>query len=126
MSRRIQAEPALAGGIMFQEAEAEAAAMEEAAAARPLSEDEYYKDVNNVYNLLSVEPVEMEFGYSLIPLADESVGGRLISRIVIFRRQYAQDMGFVIPSIRLRDSSGLSTNQYCIRIKGEEVTRGKS
>ncbi len=125
LSRRIQAEPALAGGIMFQEAEAEAAAMEEAAAARPLSEDEYYKDVNNVYNLLSVEPVEMEFGYSLIPLADESVGGRLISRIVIFRRQYAQDMGFVIPSIRLRDSSGLSTNQYCIRIKGEEVTRGE-
>ncbi len=67
----------------------------------------------------------MEFGYSLIPLADESVGGRLISRIVIFRRQYAQDMGFVIPSIRLRDSSGLSTNQYCIKIKGEEVAKGE-
>ena len=69
--------------------------------------------------------MEMEFGYSLIPLADESVGGRLISRIVIFRRQYAQSMGFVIPSIRLRDSSGLSTNQYCIKIKGEEVARGE-
>lgn len=125
LSRRLQAEPALAGGPVFQEMEGEPAAMEEAAASRPLTEDEYYKDVNNVYNLLSVEPVEMEFGYSLIPLADESVGGRLISRIVIFRRQYAQDMGFVIPSIRLRDSSGLSTNQYCIRIKGEEVTRGE-
>ena len=87
--------------------------------------EEYYKDVNNVYTLLTVEPVEMEFGYSLIPLADESVGGRLISRIVIFRRQYAQSMGFVIPSIRLRDSSGLSTNQYCIKIKGEEVARGE-
>ena len=110
---------------MYQEAEGEQAALEEAAAARPVTEDEYYKDVNNVYNLLSVEPVEMEFGYSLIPLADESVGGRLISRIVIFRRQYAQDMGFVIPSIRLRDSSALSTNQYCIRIKGEEVARGE-
>ena len=81
---------------MYQEAEGELAALEEAAASRPVTEDEYYKDVNNVYNLLSVEPVEMEFGYSLIPLADESVGGRLISRIVIFRRQYAQDMGFVI------------------------------
>ena len=110
---------------MYQEAEGELAALEEAAASRPVTEDEYYKDVNNVYNLLSVEPVEMEFGYSLIPLADESVGGRLISRIVIFRRQYAQDMGFVIPSIRLRDSSALSTNQYCIRIKGEEVARGE-
>ena len=125
LSRKIQAEPALFGAAVYQEAEGELAALEEAAASRPVTEDEYYKDVNNVYNLLSVEPVEMEFGYSLIPLADESVGGRLISRIVIFRRQYAQDMGFVIPSIRLRDSSALSTNQYCIRIKGEEVARGE-
>ncbi|MCI8465814.1 MAG: flagellar biosynthesis protein FlhA [Lachnospiraceae bacterium] len=91
----------------------------------PVSEEEYYKDVNNVYNLLAVEPIEMEFGYSLIPLADESVGGRMISRIVIFRRQYAQDMGLVVPSIKLRDSSALSTNEYCIRIKGEEVARGE-
>ena len=91
----------------------------------PVSEEEYFKDVNNVYNLLSVEAIEMEFGYSLIPLVDESVGGRLINRIIIFRRQYAQDMGFVIPSIRLRDSSGLNTNQYCIKIKGEEVAKGE-
>ncbi len=125
LSRKIQAEPALLSAAVYQETEGEQAALEEAAASRPVTEDEYYKDVNNVYNLLTVEPVEMEFGYSLIPLADESVGGRLISRIVIFRRQYAQDMGFVIPSIRLRDSSALSTNQYCIRIKGEEVARGE-
>ncbi len=98
---------------------------EEEAAPAPVTEEEYYKDVNNVYNLLAVEPIEMEFGYSLIPLADESVGGRMISRIVIFRRQYAQDMGLVIPSIKLRDSSALSTNEYCIRIKGEEVARGE-
>ena len=89
------------------------------------SEEDYYKDVNNVYNLLQVEPVEMDFGYSLIPLADESVGGRLIQRIVIFRRQYAQDMGFVVPSIRLRDSSSLGTNEYSIKVKGEEIARGE-
>ena len=83
-----------------------------AAAKEEVSEEEYFKDVNNVYSLLTLEPVEIEFGYSLIPLADESVGGRLISRIVIFRRQYAQDMGFVIPSIRLRDSSSLGPSQY--------------
>ena len=64
-------------------------------------------------------------GYRLIPLVDESVCGRLINLIIIFRRQYAQDMGFVIPSIRLRDSSGLNTNQYCIKIKGEEVAKGE-
>ena len=92
-------------------------------AAAP-SESDYYKDINNVYSLLSVEPVEMEFGYSLIPLVDESHGGKLISRIVIFRRQYAQDMGFVFPSIRLHDASSLGTNQYVIRIRGEEVARG--
>ncbi len=107
----------------------EAAAAEQAGAepsqAELPSESDYYKDINNVYSLLTVEPIEMEFGYSLIPLVDESHGGRLINRIVIFRRQYAQDMGFVIPSIRLHDSSSLGTNQYVIRIKGEEVAKGE-
>ena len=93
--------------------------------AEAQSEEDYYKDVNNVYNLLQVEPIEMDFGYSLIPLADESVGGRLIQRIVVFRRQYAQDMGFVIPSIRLRDSSSLGTNEYSIKVKGEEIAKGE-
>ena len=89
------------------------------------SETDYFKDISNVYSLLTVEPIEMEFGYSLIPLVDESSGGKLISRIVIFRRQYAQDMGFVIPSIRLHDGASLGTNQYIIRIRGEEVARGE-
>ena len=88
-------------------------------------EADYFKDINNVYSLLTVEPIEMEFGYSLIPLVDENSGGKLISRIVIFRRQYAQDMGFVIPSIRLHDGASLGTNQYIIRIRGEEVARGE-
>ena len=89
------------------------------------TQEEYFKDVNNVYNLLQVEPIEVDFGYSLIPLADESVGGRLISRIVVFRRQYAQDMGYVIPSVRLRDSAKLGTNEYTIKIKGESVAVGE-
>ena len=108
------------------EAAAEAAAVqqqqEEAAAP---SASEYYKDINNVYTLLTVDPIEMEFGYSLIPMVDENSGGKLIGRIVIFRRQYAQDMGFVIPSIRFHDSSALGTNQYVVKIKGEEVARGE-
>lgn len=103
-------------------AEAAAAVPEEQAAP---SENDYYKDINNVYTLLTVEPVEMEFGYSLIPLVDESQGGKLINRVVIFRRQFAQDMGFVIPSIRMHDAAALGTNQYVIRIKGEEVARGE-
>lgn len=102
-------------------AEGAAAQPEEA----PPSESDYYKDINNVYSLLTVEPIEMEFGYSLIPMVDEGQGGKLISRIVIFRRQYAQDMGFVFPSIRLHDAASLGTNQYVIRIRGEEVARGE-
>ena len=102
-----------------------AAEQQEAGETAAPSETDYYKDINNVYSLLSVEPLEMEFGYSLIPMVDESHGGKLISRIVIFRRQYAQDMGFVIPSIRLHDSSALGTNQYVVKIKGEEVARGE-
>lgn len=96
----------------------------ETATAAP-TEDDYYKDINNIYTLLNVEPIEMEFGYSLIPLVDEGSGGKLINRIVIFRRQYAQDMGLVIPSIRLRDSASLNTNQYTIKIKGEVIATGE-
>lgn len=119
-------------GLSTMNREKEAQAAEEAQAqeeaqkpAAPASENEYYKDINNIYSLLEVEPIEMEFGYSLIPLVDEARGGRLISRIVIFRRQYAQDMGYVVPSVRLHDSATLGTNQYVIKIKGEEVARGE-
>ena len=124
----------LAGGLLLirqmdAQRRAEAAAAAETPDVPPElaapSENDYYRDINNVYTLLSVEPVEMEFGYSLIPMVDEAHGGKLISRITIFRRQYAQDMGFVIPSIRLHDSSALGTNQYAIRIKGEVVAEGE-
>ncbi len=127
LSAKVSQEPTLRNAAAFGAAMAgqEPMPLQEEAAPPPQSEEDYFKDVNNIYTLLTVEPIEMEFGYSLIPLVDESVGGRLISRIVIFRRQYAQDMGFVIPSIRLRDSSGLSINQYCIKVKGEEVAKGE-
>ncbi len=90
-----------------------------------ISEMEYYKDIDNVYKLLAVEPVEMEFGYSLIPLADEASGGTFIERVVIFRKQFAMDMGMVFPSIRMRDNQHINPNQYIIKIKGEEVAQGE-
>ncbi|MBU3819731.1 MAG: flagellar biosynthesis protein FlhA [Candidatus Faecalibacterium intestinavium] len=119
------------GGRSMEEAKAQEAAQQlQAEQAAPAAEAaageaDFYKDISNVYSLLPVEPIEMEFGYSLIPLVDEGSGGKLISRIVIFRRQYAQDMGFVIPSIRLHDGAALGTNQYVVRIRGEEVARGE-
>ena len=110
---------------MKQQALAVAAEPEMLAGTAAVQEEDAYKDINSVYSLLNIEPIEMEFGYSLIPLADESSGGKLIHRIIIFRRQFAQEMGFVVPSIRLRDSASLNTNQYVIKIKDEEVARGE-
>ena len=92
--------------------------------AEVTSEAEFYKDIENVYGLLNVEPIEMEFGYSLIPLADEASGGNFIDRVVMFRKQMALDMGFVLPSVRIKDSGQLNPNQYSILLKGEEVARG--
>lgn len=79
----------------------------------------------NVLNLLQVEPLELEFGYGLIPMVDRSLGGDLLDRIVMIRRQCAMDLGIVVPSIRLRDNVRLNTNEYILKIQGEEVARGE-
>jgi flagellar biosynthesis protein FlhA len=91
----------------------------------PMSETEFYKDPQNIYSLINVELLEMEFGYSLIPLVDEKKGGSFIDRVVMLRRQFATDMGLVIPSVRLRDNIELNPNQYIIKLKGEEIARGE-
>ena len=67
----------------------------------------------------------MEFGYSLLHLVDERSGGNFIERVVLFRKQFAMDMGMVIPSVRMRDNPDINPNQYIIKIKGEEVARGE-
>ena len=90
-----------------------------------VSEEEYYRNIDNIYELIQIDPIAMEVGYSLIPLVDESSGGNFIDRVVMFRRQFAQDMGMVVPSVRLRDNGYLNPNQYLIKIKGEEVARGE-
>ena len=90
-----------------------------------LNEANYYKDIENVYGLLGVDPIEMEFGYSLVPLVDESSGGSFIDRIVMFRKQFASDYGVVIPTVRLRDNGLLNPNQYVVKLKGEEIGKGE-
>ncbi len=89
------------------------------------SEADYYKNIDNVYGLLNVDQVSMEFGYSLIPLVDEASGGSFVDRVVMFRKQFAQEMGLVFPSVRLKDSGQLNPNQYSISIKGEQVAQGE-
>lgn len=96
-----------------------------AAAEEPISENEYYRNIDNVYNLLQIDAIEMEFGYSLLPLIDERSGSSFIERLVMFRKQFALDMGAVVPEVRLRDNGYLNPNQYVIKIKGEEVAKGE-
>ncbi|MDP4108453.1 MAG: flagellar biosynthesis protein FlhA [Bacillota bacterium] len=90
-----------------------------------VDETEYYKNIDNVYQLLQMDTIEMEFGYSLIPVVDERKGSSFIERLVTFRKQFAIDMGMVVPAVRLRDNGYLNPNQYVIKVKGEEVTKGE-
>ncbi len=89
------------------------------------SEAAFYRNIDNVYGLLKVDPISMEFGYSLIPLIDESSGGNFMDRVVMFRKQFATEMGLVFPSVRVKDSGLLNPNQYVINIKGEQVAIGE-
>ncbi|MFY9199157.1 MAG: flagellar biosynthesis protein FlhA [Acutalibacteraceae bacterium] len=91
----------------------------------PQSETEYYRDIDNVYELLTVDAIEMNFGYSLIPLVDQNSGSNFIDRLVMFRKQFAVDMGMVVPAVRLRDDGTLNPNQYVIKIRGEEIAKGE-
>ena len=79
----------------------------------------------NVTSLLQVDPIELEFGYGIIPLADVNQGGDLLDRVVMIRRQIALELGTVVPIIRLRDNIQLNPNQYIIKIKGVQVSEGE-
>ena len=92
---------------------------EEEAAAEEIRQPE------NVTSLLQVDPIELEFGYGIIPLADVNQGGDLLDRVVMIRRQVALELGTVVPIIRLRDNIQLNPNQYIIKIKGIQVSEGE-
>ena len=112
----------VAGRFMAQsleEAQVEEAVSEEEATAEEIRKPE------NVVSLLNVDPIELEFGYGIIPLADVNQGGDLLDRVVMIRRQIALELGTVVPIIRLRDNIQLNPNQYIIKIKGIQVSEGE-
>ncbi|EXX91344.1 flagellar biosynthesis protein FlhA [Paenibacillus darwinianus] len=86
---------------------------------------EEVRSPESVINLLQVDPIEFEFGYGLIPLADTQQGGDLLDRIIMIRRQCALELGLVVPVIRIRDNIQLKPNEYVIKIKGNTVARGE-
>ncbi|MDO5383106.1 MAG: flagellar biosynthesis protein FlhA [Eubacteriales bacterium] len=100
------------------------AGIEESAAAEETEAQEIRKP-ENVVSLLNVDPIELEFGYGIIPLADVNQGGDLLDRVVMIRRQIALELGAVVPIIRLRDNIQLNPNQYVIKIKGIQVSEGE-
>ena len=100
------------------------ATIEEMAEAEENEAQEIRKP-ENVVSLLNVDPIELEFGYGIIPLADVNQGGDLLDRVVMIRRQIALELGAVVPIIRLRDNIQLNPNQYVIKIKGIQVSEGE-
>lgn len=100
------------------------AGIEEEVSADDLVADEIRKP-ENVVSLLQVDPIELEFGYGIIPLADVNQGGDLLDRVVMIRRQIALELGAVVPIIRLRDNIQLNPNQYIIKIKGVKISEGE-
>lgn len=76
-----------------------------------------------VMPLIAVDPLEIEIGYGLTRLADSRAGGDLPERVAATRRQIALDLGFVMPTVRIRDCVALEPNQYAIKIRGEEIAR---
>ncbi len=88
-------------------------------------EAEEIRQPENVNSLLSVDPIELEFGYGIIPLADVNQGGDLLDRVVMIRRQIAMELGTIVPIIRLRDNIQLNPNQYIVKIKGIQISEGE-
>lgn len=102
----------------------EVEAIEEEVREEDVQADEIRRH-ENVNALLQVDPIELEFGYGIIPLADVNQGGDLLDRVVMIRRQIALELGAVVPIIRLRDNIQLNPNQYIIKIKGIQISEGE-
>ena len=75
--------------------------------------------------IVPLDPLSLELGYALIPLVDKDKGAELLERITRIRREAALDLGLVAPRIRIIDNMRLEPSEYCFKIKGVEVARGK-
>ncbi|WP_374047604.1 flagellar biosynthesis protein FlhA [Aminobacterium sp. MB27-C1] len=79
----------------------------------------------DVMQLLTVDPMEIEIGYAIIPLVDPSQGGDMLDRIGTIRKQMALEFGLVVPPIRIRDNIQLKPSEYVIRVRGAETGKGE-
>lgn len=88
-------------------------------------EKEEVRKPENIVSLLQVDPMELEIGYSLIPMVDVSQGGDLLDRVVMIRRQCALELGLIVPTIRIRDNIQLKPNVYVVKLRGIEIAKGE-
>lgn len=104
---------------------AELAKQEKEAEEAELAEATQETTPEEVEGLLPLDILELEIGYGLIPLVDNKTQGNLLERIRSLRRQFAIEMGLIMPSLHIRDNLELKPNEYTVCIKGNEVARGE-
>jgi flagellar biosynthesis protein FlhA len=92
--------------------------------SRKKEEDAKAPTPERVESILPLDIMELEVGYELIPLVDADSNGELLDRIKSVRRQFALEMGFIVPPLHIRDNLQLKSSEYGILIKGVEVSRG--
>jgi len=116
----------LSGGVFLlwyfrsQEKQAE----EEAEADRREAEEAEDEEEENPSDLLLVDPLELEIGYGLISLVDPDQGGDLLERVKMLRKQLAEELGIVIPPVRIRDNVDMDSNSYVIKLRGNPIGEG--
>ena len=113
----------LGSGYMMTQAEKKREMQEIEAMGEKASQEK--RKSENISSYLSVDPIELEFGYNIIPLVDSNQGGDLLDRVIAIRKQCALELGLIVPVIRLRDNMQLDPNTYVIKIKGTEVAEGQ-
>ncbi|MCC6388620.1 MAG: flagellar biosynthesis protein FlhA [Dehalococcoidia bacterium] len=114
---------AVTGGYMIKRQQAAELAVRMAPAPLTPKEPEQLGP-QQVIQMMSVDPLEIEVGYGLIPIVDEAAGGGLLRRITMIRRQLALDLGIVLPTVRVRDNLQHAPSAYVVKLRGVEIARG--
>jgi flagellar biosynthesis protein FlhA len=104
--------------MQHQEAAQAEAPEQQAAVAEPETPED-------MLGMVVVDPMELEIGYSLIPLIDDDAADNLLRRITGIRRQVMGELGVILPVVRIRDNLRLQPNQYRVKIRGQEIARGE-
>ncbi|MDP2210172.1 MAG: flagellar biosynthesis protein FlhA [Candidatus Aquicultor sp.] len=110
---------ATAAAYYLNRAEMNKPVLDESAVAEPET-----PAADNLIEILQIDPMELEIGYSLVPLVDPDQGGDILDRITLMRRQVAIDLGYIVPPIRIRDNIQLPSHEYRVKIKGVDIARG--